>query len=136
MKTCLIYMSVFLMLLGAGHAHAQNNAQDQRFFETLYDVPVMRGLQELPDYAMTFDKANGRLAEAGASMAGYSADAVMDFYKTALFQMGWLYEGPLKAAKTGYYFTREGERLDIMFDQTLDDNLVLFTLGPGNPKKS
>lgn len=84
---------------------------EQQFFETLYDVPVMQGLTEIPDMAMVFDKPNGRISQAGALMKGVSQESVKAFYTQTLPQLGW------KINQSGIY-TREGEKLTISFEGT------------------
>jgi len=90
------------------------------FFETLYDVPVMEGLIEIPDMAMTFDKPNGRISQAGAMMKYTSPQQVQAFYDEALIQLGW------KSLKENEYI-REGETLLISYER---DKTVEFLLKP------
>jgi hypothetical protein len=90
------------------------------FFETLYDVPIMEGLTEIPDMAMTFDKPNGRISQAGAVMEDVSQARVQDFYDKVLVQLGW------KPAGENTYI-REGEQLLISYDA---GKTVKFLLKP------
>lgn len=111
----LIYISVFLISLPV-------SAQD--YFETLYDVPVMAGLIEIPDQAMSFDKADGRIAEAGALAENINPEDVSSFYDVALTQMGW------QARQAGVYH-RETERLRLkIISMKGGDLLVQFSLEP------
>lgn len=110
-------------------------AGDNRFFETLYDVPVMEGLVEVADMALIFDKTDGRISEAGAITQNVSEDEIVSFYNEALGQMGW-------KPQTGGVYTREGEILQmaispIWMTETVKNPLesdtsllVRFTLKP------
>ena len=118
-----IYVLIFLLVSGAGSTHAQSSG----FFETLYDIPMMKGMEELPEMAMSFDKPNGRIAEVGAIAPNVSEAVIIDFYNTALFQMGWLPEG---ARKGRYEYTREDETLAIFFDKSNASLVVRFVLEP------
>lgn len=84
-------------------------ANENQFFETLYDVPVMDGLEELPDMALSFDKMGGRISEAGAIAKDLSPQEIMTFYAETLSQMGW-------RQKSNGVFIRQGEILKIMIE--------------------
>jgi hypothetical protein len=123
MRHLLIYITV-LLVVAVGSAVAQPQPQ---FFETLYDVPIMKGMEELPEMALNFDKVGGRIAEAGAIAPDLSDREIMSFYKTALEQMGWQ-QIPLNFAP--YKFTREGEELSIFLEKSDTSILVRFLLQP------
>lgn len=95
-------------------------ADERAFFDTLYDVPVMAGLTEIPDMAMVFDKPDGKISQAGAAMGQHSAPEVRAFYDETLPQLGW------KALGEGNY-RREGEVLALSFE---DPKMVKFLLKP------
>lgn len=101
-------------------AKAQERAA---FFETLYDVPVMPGLVELPEAALAFDKPSGRIAQAEAAGRGVSRHDIKAFYREALPQLGWL-ERP-----DGSY-RREGEVLQLEIREEEGYKIVHFTLSP------
>lgn len=122
-----IYISVIAMLW-AGHALAQ----DQQFFETLYDVPVMEGLEEVPEMALSFDKPNGRIAEAGAVSDRVSPQEVGDFYTKSLVQMGWALA---PAENTPLRYIREGEVLLISVDKSIGSLVVRYRLSPYSAAK-
>lgn len=98
-------------------------AQEQVFFDSLYDVPVMAGLTELPDMALSFDKPDGRISQAGAVINGQSRTAVADFYDQTLAQLGW------KRVHEGGY-EREAETLTISFEHADKAKIVKFLLEP------
>lgn len=101
-------------------------AQAPAFFEALYDVPVMQGLQEIPDETMLFDKPDGRIATVVAATSSLKAQDVLKFYDQTLPQMGW------KKVKNNQY-VRDGDQLvlDLQPGQSL--LAVRFTLSPRAP---
>lgn len=102
-------------------------AQEQQFFETLYDVPVMDGLAELPDMALSFDKPNGRIAEAGAISKTLSHETILSFYNTTLKQLGWELK---KSTPESAIYHRESEKLSILLDKSEGISIISFTLEP------
>lgn len=117
-----IYISAFFLILLAPFS-----ARASEFFETLYDVPVMEGMREVPDMAMSFDKPNGRIAEAGALIDGLSEAKIVEFYVIGLYQMGWV---RIEAGTAPYKFTREGEELSIYIDKSDTSPIIRFLLQP------
>ena len=102
---------------------AQSQAPD--FISVIEDLPLMPGLSEDPDGAMSFDTANGRIAETTASGFVEPGD-VIDYYKHALPQLGWK-----RVAATRY--RREDEVLNIDVAKGSDEAvqvLVHFRLSP------
>ncbi|MEM9470259.1 MAG: hypothetical protein AAF988_08865, partial [Pseudomonadota bacterium] len=103
-------MRVFLFLL-LFMMPSQKIMAAERFFESLYDIPVKKGLVEISEEAVSFDKPEGRVALAAA----YTTDGFEDiaaFYQLALGQMGW----QLKAQKDNILtFNRLTEILSISY---------------------
>lgn len=122
MNRILLYVCMLTICLSSGAA-----AKDQHFFETLYDIPVKQGLDEVEDMALSFDKAGGRIAEAGASTDVLSDREVISFYKTALEQMGWR---QVEGTFDPYQFTRENERLSIFITKSGVSTVYRFLLEP------
>ena len=92
------------------------------FLSNLDDIPLMPGLVERKDLAISFDKAEGRIVEAQAE-GRLAVEAVSKFYAATLPQLGWLAQGDNR-------FMREGEELRlsmIIVNQTL---VVRFALSP------
>ena len=118
-KFILIYSAIFLLSIVPAPA--------AQFFETLYDVPVMDGLTEVPEMALSFDKPNGRIAEAAATSLSLSEDAIINFYKTSLFQMGWQFK---EQALNHYIYHRESEELIIYVEKSDSSLLIRFLLQP------
>ncbi len=112
---------LFILIIMASPVQAQSQ---NMFFESLYDVPVMPEMVELPEMALSFDKPTGRIAYAtGAASKALNTVQILDFYAKSLPQMGW-------TALTPYEFTREDERLRLSFTKSGGADLVQFMLYP------
>jgi hypothetical protein len=101
----------------------QSYAAETQFFESLYDVPIMPGLEELPEMAMSFDKPDGRISQAAAYSDTLKEDDIAAFYKQSLPQMGW-------DQKSQGTYVRDGEELKISVEKTGASQLVKFQLKP------
>jgi hypothetical protein len=99
------------------------SARAEVFFNTLYDVPVMPGLSEVPDMALSFDKPAGRIAQAGAIVGELSEESIYSFYEQSLKQLGW-------QAQQGNIYVRDGEKLEISIRKTGQSAVVQFMLRP------
>lgn len=100
-------------------------AEPARFFEALYDVPVMPGLKELPDQTMLFDKPDGRIASVVAASETLGRDQIVAFYYAALPELGWK-----KIAENQY--VRDKSRLSVDVVRTPPLTAVHFTLSPAS----
>jgi hypothetical protein len=105
------------------------------FFSALQDVPVMEGMQELPDYTLVFDKPEGRIVETLAVYDTVSADdseKIRAFYQSVLPQFGW--QRMNRGAESGAqrdFFGRSGETLMIELDTaSAGEVFIRFTLHP------
>lgn len=112
---------VFLLLCGG--AFAAQAGQGSGFFEALYDVPVMDGLEELKDQAVLFDKPDGKIASVVAASKSLNAPQIEAFYAKTLPQMGWR-----KTNNNQYIRADEQLAMDISVQKTL--TIVQFTLSP------
>ncbi len=101
-------------------------AQSSDFFEALYDVPVMKGLQEIPAETMLFDKPDGRIAIVVAATKSLTAQDILTFYGQTLPQMGWS-----KINQNQY--VRDGEQLVLDLEPSASLLAVRFTLSPARP---
>lgn len=119
----MIRLFCFFLTLTVYLAGAQ--AQTTFFFDSLYDVPIMPGLAEMPDMALSFDHPAGRIAQAVAAGAGVTPDAVLSFYDGALPALGWAVLSP------GYY-AREGEILEIEAAPEGSQVIVHLSLSPSH----
>lgn len=102
---------------------SHSKAGETKFFETLYDVPIMPGLQEIPEMSLSFDKPDGRISQAAAMSPVLEDKAILSFYRVSLPQMGWHIIAPAS-------FTREGEKLEINIEKSGQMRLVRFSLSP------
>ncbi|BBK39978.1 hypothetical protein STAQ_50560 [Allostella sp. ATCC 35155] len=91
------------------------------FVDGLEDVPLMTGLEALPDRSLVFDKPNGRIVESYAAGAVRRGDVVR-FYDETLPQLGWSGRSPT--------YRREGEVLRLGFDGQDGALVVRFSLSP------
>ncbi len=92
------------------------------FLSMIEDVPLMPGLAERKDLAISFDKPEGRIVEAVAEGRMSQAE-VARFYATTLPQLGWKGEGNNR-------FAREGEELLLNFSTAANKLTVRFALSP------
>lgn len=107
-------------------AKAAESVAGPAFFEALYDVPVMPGLEEIPDQAMLFDKPGGRIASVVAGSKTVDAAQVSRFYAESLPQLGWK-----KTAENQY--VRGDDKLVVDITKRPPLTVVHFTLSPGKP---
>ena len=122
-RTHLFALSLLVgVLAGAPGARA-----DGGFLSVIEDLPLMIALQENEHAAVTFETANGRIAEAEAR-GPVTPDAVRTFYADVLPQRGWSKGGD------GLY-ARERERLRLTIESDGDNGAVVnFSVSPqGSP---
>jgi hypothetical protein len=82
------------------------------FFQTIPDMPLMQGLEELPDQTMIFEKPAGRIIDAAATVDDtLPAADVLAFYRDTLPQLGWT-PAPKDSAQ-GERFIRAGEEITL-----------------------
>ena len=92
------------------------------FLSNLDDIPLMEGLTERKDLAVSFDKPEGRIVEAQAE-GRLSAAAVAKFYAATLPQLGWRVQG-------ANHFMRESEELRLSINTVNQLVIVRFALSP------
>jgi hypothetical protein len=124
------FLTLFIIMLvivaapaaaqGQGKAHVQ---AQERYFEVLYDVPIMPGMEEVPGEAVLFDTAQGRIASTLAGIKAQSAPAITAYYDRTLAAMGW------KKSNENQY-VREGQGLRLEFSAKPPVTFVRFTLSP------
>ncbi|MCB1562680.1 MAG: hypothetical protein KDJ75_03820 [Alphaproteobacteria bacterium] len=125
--------AVFLLM--AGFAPGFAFAQDARpsggdvavFFQTIPDMPLMQGLEELPDQTVIFEKPAGRIIDAAAALEDEAlapAD-VLTFYKETLPQLGWV-PAPKDSGVQGERFVRGGE--SVMLEVEAHDGHRFLTI--------
>jgi hypothetical protein len=116
---CIFLICCVFLAVPAAHA------EKTFFFDSLYDVPIMPGLSEIPDMALSFDHPEGRIAQAAAAGSGVSPEAVLSFYDAALPALGWVVLSP------GHY-ARDGEILEIEAAMQGSQAAVRFNLSPSH----
>lgn len=110
---------LFSLLAVPGPAAAQSK---DGYVAGIPDLPLMPGLEELPDSGLVFDKPGGRIVEAFAE-GRMAPQRVIEFYDETLPQLGWQREAP------GAYL-REGERLKLDVSRDAGQITVHFRLFP------
>lgn len=93
------------------------------FFSVIDDLPVVSGLTENENAAVTFETANGRIVEA-AARGGVAPVKVRAFYAQVLPQLGW-------SAAGDSLYARENEVLKMSIEPDGDGGTVVaFSLSP------
>tara|TARA_Y100000766_G_C18432638_1_gene377423 strand:+ start:157 stop:537 length:381 start_codon:yes stop_codon:yes gene_type:complete len=85
--------------------------QVARFLSVMEEMPLMPGLEEVMDSAVTFDGPSGRIIEAFAAGSVRGEDVLM-FYEAILPQLGWIRQANGK-------YRRDAEILFIEVSPTL-----------------
>jgi len=94
----------------------------EKFITGFSDLPIMPGMQELPDANISFDTASGRIVEAFAKTE-QNVEKILSFYKNVLPQLGW-------RVKKDTMFVRDTEILIIDLRKDGDSVIVQFSLKP------
>ncbi len=121
-----IYMflgSLILLSFSAFPASAQSPVPQTQYFSSIPDLPLMEGLNELPEETLTFDKPEGRIIEVYALMEGLSREDVLVFYRGTLPQLGWTPDGQTR-------FYRKDEYLDLEFKAGPSGDILKFMVSP------
>ncbi|NQW01869.1 MAG: hypothetical protein HQ483_19345 [Rhodospirillales bacterium] len=81
---------VAALIVWAGLLISQSSVRAQQpvFLSAIEDLPVMPGLVEKTDSALSFETASGRIVEIAVS-GPVTATAVADYYRRTLPQLGW-----------------------------------------------
>ncbi len=112
-----------LSLLVGVFASAPGARADGSFLSVIEDLPLMNALQENENAAVTFETANGRLAEAEAR-GPVTPDVARQFYADVLPQLGWNKVGD-------DLYARERERLRLTIESDGDNGAVVsFSVSP------
>ena len=127
----LLKPSVFGVFLIISIIELPSTGQSQApaFLSVIDDLPLMPGLNEDMDMALSFDTANGRIAETTVSGL-VQGSGVIDYYARTLPQLGW------KLVSLDRYL-REDEVLNIEIAKSNDDKkplVVHFRLSPTRAK--
>ena len=79
------------------------------------DLPLMDGLKQAEDTAVSFDAPSGRIIEAYAQSSEIGRSKITDFYNKTLPQLGWKRLSK-KNKNSSVSYAREGEVLTISID--------------------
>ena len=82
------------------------------FMSGFEDLPLMEGLKQSEDTAVSFDTPSGRIIEAYAQSNKIKKQEIADFYNKTLPQLGW----KRMSKKGSISYTREGEVLTISIE--------------------
>lgn len=112
------FLLISAVILCSAHAGAQG------FFAGLPDVPLMPGVIELEEQGLSFDKPEGRILVAVASVDDSIADSqVQSYYRQALPQFGWQAIGP-------FSFVRGSEKLQMVLQDEGGENFLKIVISP------
>lgn len=123
-----VWLFVFIVVvtcieLAPSFAGNASKVQEQQFFESLQDVPLMPGLYELLDESVIFDKPGGRIIESQAASENLAGDEIRAFYEQTLPQMGWSRIAPDS-------FIRQDESLTMNVEKQDGYSVVRFMVSP------
>ncbi|MBR1777599.1 MAG: hypothetical protein IJ752_03315 [Alphaproteobacteria bacterium] len=104
------------MILWAGlFFSASGAAAESAFMSGFEDLPLMEGLKQSEEAAVSFDAPSGRIIEAYAQSSQIGKQKIVDFYNKTLPQLGWKRLSENKKTSSVSYM-REGEMLTISVD--------------------
>lgn len=122
MKNLLVFLTGLLFVLQPVYA-----AENPQFFSSVPDMPLMQGLQELPDQTVIFDKPEGRIIESVALIETQTPENVLRFYNDTLPQLGWSRVADLS-------FRRESEILTVAVEGFEGKKFLRLTIAPAADK--
>ncbi|MGB1076865.1 MAG: hypothetical protein ACPG05_01025 [Bdellovibrionales bacterium] len=94
-----------------------------KYLEILDDVPLMQGLELVPEATLVFDKPDGRIAETSYFSSSVTSEEITAYYSEVLPQLGWQMIDPFK-------YAREQDHLVFTPSQNNEESLVIFYLSP------
>ena len=106
---------LYLILVLAGLTFSSSVMAAEGFVDGLEDVPVMEGLSQLPNDAISFGNEESRLVEAILVGEHSNFGKVEKFYKDTLPQMGWSFQGK---KNNNLLFYRDRESLEIIKEES------------------
>jgi len=116
-KTIFLLVFVLINVSSAGLVWST-----EKFVTGFLDLPLMLGMQELPDANISFDTASGRIVEAFAKTE-QNIEKILFFYNNVLPQFGWRVENDTT-------FVRDSEKLTLDFRKDKVSVIVQFSLEP------
>jgi hypothetical protein len=119
----LIMMFTVLSYAGTSWAAQDKGKSAEPFLKTMTDIPLMKGMIEVENDSIVFDKPSGRIVESAAKTRELNKEDIMEFYSRALPQLGW--------QKTGEgCYIRDGEKLNISVIAGPQNSTVRFMVTP------
>lgn len=115
-------LTALLLLSIPAFAGTAYSAVNTAYSFVIEDLPLMNGMTELPEDAVTFDQPGGRILETTAVTAENPA-AVRGFYAGALPSLGWQPQGATA-------FVRNNEKLQLDIDSKGGKTAAHFTITP------
>ena len=104
------------MILFAGVFFSAFNCKaGTAFMSGFEDLPLMDGLKQAEETAVSFDTPSGRIIEAYAQSNKIKKQEITDFYNKTLPQLGWK-RMPKENKNAAVSYMREGEVLTISVD--------------------
>jgi hypothetical protein len=116
-----LFLAVSPCFYGDSRVFAAENQQS--YFTSIPDIPLMEGMDEVEDQSFVFDKAEGRVVGAVGFLPEASKQDPQKFYFETLGQLGWR---PIKSG----VFARNNEQLIVNVEKVSGGVLVKFQLVP------
>lgn len=96
---------------------------EQTLFMNLNDIPLMPGLEELPDHTLIFDKPGGRIIESAMVAQDLDRESIESFYNQTLPQLGWV-----RIARNS--FIRRNEKLYLSVEEEEEYSILFLRIEP------
>ena len=112
---------VFALLSFSVSAQAETS-----YLSALPDIPLMPQMKAMPETAVVFDKAEGRIVEESVRASNISTAQVEKFYAETLPALGWT---RLQSQR----FSRNGEQLIVNLEKLAGEGLIRFAVSPSEP---
>ena len=94
------------------------------FLDGYEDIPIMKGLRQVPSDTISFGNEETRRIEAVLTSSKVGFKSVKKFYVDTLPQLGWIYQGQ---RGNSLIFYRDGEALEIVKESAKPLN-IRFTI--------
>ncbi|HNQ91483.1 MAG TPA: hypothetical protein PKI93_00965 [Alphaproteobacteria bacterium] len=111
---------VFIFILSAPLRGAW---AETAYLGNIPDIPMMAGMEEVPDEGFVFDAPDGQIVRAVVFAPKKAENDVLGYYTKVLPELGWV------ARKTGL-FIRNGEQLTVTIGKVDGGVLATFDLSP------
>jgi hypothetical protein len=102
-------------------------AASEEFVQGSEDIPLLRGMEKMPDESLGFDSNSGSVISSSYK-SEVELKKVKNFYLKTLPRMGW---NTTSDSNNCIEFTRENEKLEIEFEEQDDVNMVKFFISSG-----